>query len=51
MQLQRRARDVFHLGHGNEVAQVPQFHFAKWYAWQGWSGKEHSGDWFLSIFE
>jgi hypothetical protein len=26
MQLQRSARDVFHLGHGDEVAQVPQFH-------------------------
>src|SRR6202030_784769 len=26
MELQRRTRDVFHLGHGNEVAQVPQFH-------------------------
>jgi len=26
VQLQRRARDVFHLGHGNEVTQVPQFH-------------------------
>jgi hypothetical protein len=26
MQLQRRARDVFHLGHRHEIAQVPQFH-------------------------
>jgi len=26
MQLQRCARDVFHLGHRHEIAQVPQFH-------------------------
>ena len=27
--LHRGARDVFHLGHGDEVAQVPQFHGAR----------------------
>jgi hypothetical protein len=26
MQLQRGARDVFHLSHRDEVAQMPQFH-------------------------
>ena len=26
--LHRGARDVFHLGHGHEIAQVPQFHCA-----------------------
>ena len=27
--LHRGARDVFHLGHGDEIAQVPQFHCAR----------------------
>ena len=27
--LHRGARDVFHLGHGDEIAQVPQFHSAR----------------------
>jgi hypothetical protein len=26
--LHRGARDVFHLGHGHEIAQVPEFHCA-----------------------
>src|SRR5689334_3040732 len=29
MQLQRRARDVFHLGRHHEIAQMPQFHRRK----------------------
>ena len=31
--LHRRARDVFHLRDGHEVAQVAEFHGAKDYAW------------------
>src|ERR1700693_5298384 len=42
MQLQRCARDVFHLGHRNEVAQVPEFHGKKQYAYSLCSGKKHS---------
>jgi hypothetical protein len=31
MQLQRRVRDIFHLGHCHEIAQVPKFHSEKQY--------------------
>jgi hypothetical protein len=40
--LHRGARDVFHLRHRNEVAQVPQFHCLKRYTSNACSGKKHS---------
>src|SRR5689334_14902824 len=41
MQLQRRARDVFHLGHRHEVAQVPEFHGWFKYAGSAYRDKKH----------